>query len=119
MILERVQRAHALAREGLQETRRAVGALRGEAVAVPDAIRSLVEEYDGHASLAIADPAGRDRRWIRSTGHARAGTEPGRNGERRSHRGRLAGRAAAAHAGGWRVSIRVLVADDQALVREA
>ncbi len=31
-IRERVQRAHALAREGLQEARRAVGALRGDAV---------------------------------------------------------------------------------------
>jgi signal transduction histidine kinase len=53
VILARVRRAHALAREGLVETRRAVGALRGEAVAVPDAIRSLVDEYDGDASLAI------------------------------------------------------------------
>lgn len=53
VILARMRRAHALAREGMQETRRAVGALRGEAVAAPDAIRSLVEEYDGHASLAI------------------------------------------------------------------
>jgi signal transduction histidine kinase len=44
-VLERVARAHALAREGLQETRRAVGALRGDQVAVPDAIQSLVEEY--------------------------------------------------------------------------
>jgi signal transduction histidine kinase len=52
-IFARVRRAHALAREGLVETRRAVGALRGEAVAVPDAIRSLVDGYDGDASLAI------------------------------------------------------------------
>jgi signal transduction histidine kinase len=53
VILARVRRAHALAREGLVETRRAVGALRGEAVAVPDAIRSLVDAYDGDASLAV------------------------------------------------------------------
>jgi signal transduction histidine kinase len=59
VILERVQRAHALAREGLVETRRAVGALRGEAVPVPDAIRTLVDEYDGHASLAIDGDLGR------------------------------------------------------------
>jgi signal transduction histidine kinase len=45
VVLERVARAHALAREGLQETRRAVGALRGDQVAVPDAIHALVEEY--------------------------------------------------------------------------
>jgi signal transduction histidine kinase len=44
-ILERVQRAHALAREGLQETRRAVGALRGETVSTPAAIAALVDEY--------------------------------------------------------------------------
>ena len=38
-ILARVQRAHELAREGLRETRRAVGALRGDAVAAPPASR--------------------------------------------------------------------------------
>jgi signal transduction histidine kinase len=53
VILERVRRAHALARGGLIETRRAVGALRGETVPVLDAIRSLVDEYDGDASLTI------------------------------------------------------------------
>jgi signal transduction histidine kinase len=53
VILARVRRAHALAREGLVETRHAVGALRGEAVAVPDAIRSLVDDYGGGASLTI------------------------------------------------------------------
>ena len=47
VVLERVSRAHALAREGLRETRHAVGALRGEAVAAPDALRALVDEYEG------------------------------------------------------------------------
>jgi signal transduction histidine kinase len=47
-IRERVQRAHELAREGLRETRRAVGALRGDPViAAPAAIAALVEQYDG------------------------------------------------------------------------
>ena len=53
VILERVGRAHALARDGLRETREVVGALRGEAVAIPDAIRSLVDAYDGPSELHL------------------------------------------------------------------
>jgi signal transduction histidine kinase len=48
-IRERVQRAHGLAREGLHEARRAVGALRGEeraAVPAHAAIAALVHEYE-------------------------------------------------------------------------
>ncbi len=61
-VLARVQRAHELAREGLQETRRAVGALRGDAVSAPVAIEGLVAEYrvtaDAPAQLTIdGDPA--------------------------------------------------------------
>ncbi|MFL5861644.1 MAG: sensor histidine kinase [Solirubrobacteraceae bacterium] len=44
-VLARVHRAHELAREGLRETRRAVGALRGEAVSTPAGIEALVAEY--------------------------------------------------------------------------
>jgi signal transduction histidine kinase len=52
-IRERVQRAHELARDGLRETRRAVGALRGDAPApVPEAIEQLVAAYDGPVELA-------------------------------------------------------------------
>jgi signal transduction histidine kinase len=47
-IRERIQRAHELAREGLRETRRAVGALRGDPVILaPAAIAGLVDEFDG------------------------------------------------------------------------
>jgi signal transduction histidine kinase len=53
VVLERMRRAHALAREGLQETRRAVGALRGDAVAAPDALEALIDDYEGSASLAV------------------------------------------------------------------
>lgn len=62
-VLARVRRAHELARDGLQETRRAVGALRSEGpVSIPEALQALVAEYrsatDAHASLSIAgDPA--------------------------------------------------------------
>jgi signal transduction histidine kinase len=52
----RLDRAHALAREGLRETRRAVGALRGEPIAGQAAIEALVEEYragDGAAELTV------------------------------------------------------------------
>jgi signal transduction histidine kinase len=48
LVLERVQRAHELAREGLGETRRAVGALRGDENGAPPTaadIQSLVAEY--------------------------------------------------------------------------
>ncbi len=44
-ILARVQRAHELAREGLRETRRAVGALRGDPVAAAAGIEALVADY--------------------------------------------------------------------------
>ena len=56
-VLARVQRAHELAREGLQETRRAVGALRGEPDSAPAGIAALVDEYrastDAPAELTI------------------------------------------------------------------
>ena len=62
-VLGRVHRAHELAREGLRETRRAVGALRGEAVAAPAGIEALVAEYrataEGGAELTIDGDAGR------------------------------------------------------------
>jgi signal transduction histidine kinase len=60
-ILARVKQAHQLAREGLSETRRAVGALRGEATPAPPApagagIQALVAEYRSasHASVTIS-----------------------------------------------------------------
>jgi signal transduction histidine kinase len=61
-VLARVHRAHELAREGLRETRRAVGALRGETVSAPAGIEALVAEYrttaDAGAELTIdGDPA--------------------------------------------------------------
>jgi signal transduction histidine kinase len=56
-ILDRVRRAHELAREGLRETRRAVGALRGEDVSAPAVLEALVAEYragaDAPAELTI------------------------------------------------------------------
>jgi signal transduction histidine kinase len=56
-VLARVRRAHELAREGLRETRRAVGALRGDDVSAPAAIEALVGEYrasaDAPAELTI------------------------------------------------------------------
>lgn len=60
-IRERVQRAHGLARDGLRETRRAVGALRGgeagapplEAVSAPAAIRALVAQYEHAIELTL------------------------------------------------------------------
>jgi signal transduction histidine kinase len=56
-VLARVQRAHELAKEGLRETRLAVGALRGDTVAAPAAVEALVAEYraeaDAPAELTI------------------------------------------------------------------
>jgi signal transduction histidine kinase len=68
-MLARVRRAHELAREGLRETRLAVGALRGDAAAAPAAIEALVADHrasiDAPAQLTIdgdrqrlAGPAG-------------------------------------------------------------
>jgi signal transduction histidine kinase len=61
-VLARVRRAHALAREGLVETRQAVGALRGESVSAPVVIQALVADYrasaDAPAELTVdGDPA--------------------------------------------------------------
>jgi signal transduction histidine kinase len=55
-LLERVRRAHELARDGLRETRRAVGALRGDAVSVAERLQALVGEYqtDGECSVRLA-----------------------------------------------------------------
>jgi signal transduction histidine kinase len=53
----RVRRAHGLAREGLQEARRAVGALRGDAVAAAPArvsIGALIEQYEHPIEFAIS-----------------------------------------------------------------
>jgi signal transduction histidine kinase len=53
-IRERIQRAHELAREGLRETRRAVGALRGDPViAAPAAIAALVDQFDGKIEFKL------------------------------------------------------------------
>ena len=67
-VRERVQRAHALAREGLQETRRAVGALRGD-VSEPAApvIRALVEQYEGPIEFTVT---GDERRLEGQPGEA-------------------------------------------------
>jgi signal transduction histidine kinase len=60
-VLARVRRAHALAREGLVETRQAVGALRGESVPARAGIEALVADYrtsaDAPAELTVdGDP---------------------------------------------------------------
>jgi signal transduction histidine kinase len=68
-VLARVQRAHELAKEGLRETRLAVGALRGDMVSAPAAVEAIVAEYragaDAPAELTVdgdrtrlAGPAG-------------------------------------------------------------
>jgi signal transduction histidine kinase len=54
VVLERLHRAHALAREGLVETRRAVGVLRSEGLAVADALEALVAEYRASSPGATA-----------------------------------------------------------------
>jgi signal transduction histidine kinase len=51
-IKARLDHAHALAREGLRETRRAVGALRSEPIAASAGIEALVEEYRAAGGVA-------------------------------------------------------------------
>ena len=62
-VLARVQRAHELARDGLRETRLAVGALRGDPVSAPAGIDALVVEYragaEAEAQLTIDGDAER------------------------------------------------------------
>ncbi|MGH2862201.1 MAG: sensor histidine kinase [Solirubrobacteraceae bacterium] len=61
-IRERVQRAHGLAREGLQEARRAVGALRGDAAAsapAPAAISALIGQYEHPIEFTVSGDAER------------------------------------------------------------
>ncbi len=62
-VLARVERAHELARDGLRETRLAVGALRGDTVAAPSAVEALVAEYrtgaEAPAELTIDGDRGR------------------------------------------------------------
>ena len=70
-VLARVQRAHELAREGLRETRRAVGALRGEDVSAPAAIEALVAEYRAAAEAPAELTIDGDRaRLTGATGQA-------------------------------------------------
>ena len=52
-VLARVRRAHALARQGLEETRQAVGALRGDQVSAPAAIEALVADYRASADAPV------------------------------------------------------------------
>jgi signal transduction histidine kinase len=53
VVLARLRQAHKLAREGLQETRRAVGALRGDAPAVRPTIEALVAAYGAEADAPV------------------------------------------------------------------
>ena len=56
LVLERVRRAHELAREGLGDTRRAVGALRGDedpGTPAPAGIQSLVAEYRAASNAQV------------------------------------------------------------------
>jgi signal transduction histidine kinase len=53
-IRERVDRAHQLARDGLRETRRAVGALRGDAPAsVALTIKAMVDDYRAEVEVPV------------------------------------------------------------------
>src|SRR5581483_1753454 len=58
--LATVERAHALARQGLDEARRAVGALRGDAVPGPEELRRLAREFEDNTGVgcevAVAAP---------------------------------------------------------------
>jgi signal transduction histidine kinase len=54
VVLARLQRAYELAREGLRETRRAVGALRGDGpLSTPLAIEALVADYRVSANAPV------------------------------------------------------------------
>ncbi len=50
--LQAVERAHALAREGLQDARRAVSALRGEQLPGPELLRQLAADFERDTGVA-------------------------------------------------------------------
>ena len=50
--VQSLDRAHRLAQEGLQEVRRAVGALRGDDLPGPDALPELVRTFEGDSGIA-------------------------------------------------------------------
>lgn len=52
-VLQRIRRAHELAREGLHEARRAVGALRGESVRVAETLDALVADHRESAGAPV------------------------------------------------------------------
>jgi signal transduction histidine kinase len=71
VVLERVQRAHELAREGLKETRRAVGALRSEPDSALAGVEALVEKYRATGQGEVKLKVDGDRaRLTGSTGQA-------------------------------------------------
>jgi signal transduction histidine kinase len=49
--IQSLDRAHRLAQEGLQEVRRAVGALRGDSLPGPDALPELVRTFAGDSGI--------------------------------------------------------------------
>jgi signal transduction histidine kinase len=57
VVLERLRQAQALAREGLEDTRRAVGVLRSEGLNVAEALEALLAEYRRSAPTAAASVA--------------------------------------------------------------
>jgi signal transduction histidine kinase len=57
VVLERLHRAHALAREGLEETRRAIGVLRSEGLNVAETLEALLAEYRASSPAAAASLA--------------------------------------------------------------
>jgi signal transduction histidine kinase len=112
VVLTRVRRAHELARDGLHETRRAVGALRGDEVSVPAGIEALVADYrataDASAQLTID---GDQSRLVGPTGQAvlRAVQEALTNARKHASG---AGVSVAVHAGADVGDDVVLVVDD-------
>jgi len=70
-LLARVQRAHELARDGLRETRLAVGALRGDLMSAPAGIEALVTDYrSGTGAEAALTIDGDTRRLAGPRGQA-------------------------------------------------
>jgi signal transduction histidine kinase len=53
VVSERLRRAHALAREGLEETRRAVGVLRSEGLDVAAALEALIADYRASSPATV------------------------------------------------------------------
>jgi signal transduction histidine kinase len=63
-IADAIERAHRLAKSGLQEARRAIGMLRGDALPGPERLASLATEFTGDSGVSCTFAVSGDEREL-------------------------------------------------------